>query len=222
MLGDEWWFYQSAGDVTQDPTFDLTPSTRAAPKPKGILSGPIPNEGPEAIANQLQQSATIHGIKAQAGLRAMFPPQALGIQQDDWMEIWQVEPGHSEQLSIPKQMMSSGFMWGTRDRTQSFARQNEFGFDSSHMHRRYATGPIPGNNMWMQPGGRPLVKNLAGPARPAIGVDSPFHGDDLGAAFSIDGAYLQNLPTQYVPVPQPNLAASMPGNTGDDAVIEWY
>src|SRR5258706_7500 len=57
MLGDDDWFYTPAGDATQDPTLDVTPDTRAAPKPKGILSGPIPGAMPDDIANQLEQSA---------------------------------------------------------------------------------------------------------------------------------------------------------------------
>jgi hypothetical protein len=118
-------------------------------------------------------------------------------------------------------MMSSGFMWGTRDRVQSMARQNEFGFDSSHRHRRYADAPIPGNYMWLRPGGRPLQKTLAGPARPAIGPESPFSGDDLGFTFGIDGAVLQNVPTEYVSPAQPKLAAPM-AYDDNDAVVEWY
>jgi hypothetical protein len=123
---------------------------------------------------------------------------------------------------LPKQAISSGFMWGTRDRTQSMARQNEYGFDSAHMFRRWAVGAIPGNHMWMRPGGRPLVKSLPGPARPAVGVDSPFHGDDLGASFSIDGAMLQNVPTEYLPPPAVKLAPPLEWDESTGPVVEWY
>lgn len=221
MLGDADWVWQPAGDMTEDPTFDRTPAQRAGPFPKGVASGPVPSQGPDDIANQLEQSMVIHGIKTGGGLKALYPIQGLGVQQDDWREIWQVEPGHSDLSTLPEQAKSSGFLWGTTDRTQSFARQNEHGFDSSHMHRRYATGSIPGNSYWMQPGGRPLMKTMAGPARPAIGPDSPFYGDDLGQAFGINGAYLQNVPTEYIPPPQPTLAASQ-AQTNDSGVVEWY
>lgn len=218
MLGDEWWFIQPAGDVTQDPTMDLTPARRAGPWPKGVSSGPVPGEGPDDIANQLRQSAVIHGINLHAGVKALTQLEPM---QDQWVELDELNPGHTDLQPISRQAMSSGFMWGTRDRTQSFARQNEFGFDSAHMHRRYAVGSIPGNTMWMRPGGRPLAKSLPGPARPAIGVDSPFYGDDLGQAFGVGGAILQNVPTEYVPPAQPNLA---PAVAYDDSqsVVEWY
>lgn len=224
MLGDEQWFYQPAGDVSDDPTFDLTPSTHATPFPKGVASGPVPGETPDDIANQLTQSAWLHSVKNQAGRKALYPAQALGIQNDTWEELVETTPGHSDLSVLPRQAMSSGFMFGTTDRTQSMARQNGYGYDSAHMHRRYATGSIPGNTMWMRPGGRPLAKSLPGPARPAIGPDSPFAGQDLGLAFGIDGAILQNMPTEYVPPAQPSLApaVSYQGYSGDESVVEWY
>jgi len=133
----------------------------------------------------------------------------------------QVNAANSDLQQIGRQAMSAGFGWGTRDRTQSFARQNEFGFDSAHVHRRYAQSPIPGNYMWMRPGGRPMVKGLPGPARPPIGPDSPFAGDDLGQSFNINGAILQNVPSEYVPPAQPNLAAAVVSDSFD-SVVEWY
>lgn len=225
MLGDEDWFFTPAGDDSQDPTLDRTPDTRAAPKPKGILSGPVPGATPDDIANQLQQSREIHAIDTGASKRGTYPPQAVGIQNDTWATAYDdVSPGSTDVQPIGRQAMSSGFLFGTRDRVQSFARQNEFGFDSAHKHRRVATGSIPGNTMWLKPGGRPLAKSLPGPARPAIGPDSPFAGQDLGQTFSIDGAILQSQPTEYTPPAQPYLA---PANasavaTGDDSVVEWY
>lgn len=217
LLDDEFWFIQPAGHEYQDPYFDHTPSTRAAPFPKGINSGPVPGEHPDAVAEQRRQSALIHAVKTNAGARSINTVNAF---QDDWEEIWDVSPGSTDLQPIGRQAMSSGFGWGTTDRTQSFARQNAYGFDSAHKHRRYATGTIPGNYMWLQPGGRPLRKSLAGPARPAIGPDSPFEGQDLGAAFSANGAVLQNVPTEYTAPPTVNLAAQVtyddPGN------VEWY
>jgi len=215
----EYWTIEPAGMVTDDPTFDRTPSTGAAPWPKGIASGPVPGETPDDIADQLTQSTAIHGINLGGSLKAVHQLDAL---QDDWAQLYEVNPGHTLTEPPGRQMMSSGALWGTRDRTQSFARQNEYGFDSKHMMRRYARGPIPGNTYWMRPGGRPLVKSFAGPARPPIGPDSPFAGNDLGAAFSYDGAVLQNVPREYVPPPTPQLASATQADNGSDAIVEWY
>lgn len=223
LLGDEWWFYQPAGDEWDDPTFDHTPVTRAAPFPKGVASGPVPGESPDHIAEQLRQSAIMHSVKTGAGLKVLYPVSGLGHQNDEWAELDNVTPGNTDLTTLPKQAMSSGFMFGTTDRTQSMARQNSYGYDSAHHHRRYATGSIPGNTMWMKPGGRPLVKTMAGPARLPTGLDSPFHGQDTGAAFGIHGAVLQNIPTEYAPPSQPYLApANTPVVTGDDADVVWY
>lgn len=219
LLADEEWFWQPAGDATQDPTMDMTPSRRAGPWPKGILSGPIPAEGPDDVSYQRRMSAAIHGIKTNAGIAPLFGFEPLN---DEWETLENLTPGHSDLRPLDKQALSSGFMFGTTDRTQSMAGQNAYGFDSTHVHRRYATGSIPGNNMWMKPGGRPLIKSLAGPARPAIGPDSPFAGDDLGSTFGIGGAILQSVPTEYVPPPQPNLAA-LPTYVDEPAPpVEWY
>lgn len=218
MLGDEYWFLTPAGNEWQDPSFDHTPSRRAAPFPKGVASGPVPGVGPDDIAEQLRQSAIIHATDRGASGKKTTKNGALN---DQWQELLETNPGHSDLVPLPKQAMSSGFMWGTRDRTQSMARQNSYGFDSAHMHRRYAVGSIPGNNMWLKPGGRPLMKSLPGPSRPANGPTSPFAGDDLGQPFDINGAILQNVPTEYTPPPQPNLAAPMAYDE-NSAVVEWY
>lgn len=220
LLADESWFLTPAGDETEDPYMDLTPSRRAGPWPKGIASGPVPGDGPDDIGNQLHQSAKIHGIRSGAARRSNLT--SLGdIQNDEWQRIDEVNSGNSDLRPLDRQALSSGYQWGTRDRTQSMARQNEFGFDSKHMMRRYASGPIPGNTMWLKPGGRPLAKTLAGPSRPAIGASSPFAGDDLGANFSVDGAMLQNVPSEYIAPPQPNLAVAVVGYE-NDSVVEWF
>lgn len=220
LLGDFEWFWEEAGTESQDPTFDRTPARRAGPFPKGILSGPIPGEEPNAVSAQRRQSMALHGINTGAGLKALIGYEALN---DTWEPlIDQTNPGHTDLQPIGRQAMSAGYGWGTTDRTQSFARQNQYGFDSSHQWRRVATGSIPGNYMYLRPGGRPMRKTLAGPARPPIGVDSPFEGDDLGQAFSYDGAILQNVPTEYSPPPQPNLQPAMAYSNGDDSVVEWY
>jgi hypothetical protein len=207
-----------AGNEYQDPYFDHTPTKRAGPWPKGIASGPIV-QSPDHTAMQLQQSYGIHGIETNASAHANHNLDALN---DDWQVIEQTNPGHTDVSTVPNQMKSSGFAFGTRDRVQSFARQNEYGFDSAHQHRRFADARgIPGNYMYLQPGGRPLVKTLAGPARPPIGPNSPFTGDDLGATFGIDGAILQNVPSEYVGPPQPTLGPSLNADV-NDSVVEWY
>lgn len=222
MLGDEEWFLTPAGVPQEDPLFDKTPRSHASPKPKGILSGPIPSDGPDDIANQLKQSMAIHAINTGASRQSIYSTYALGVQNDQWeAPIDDVSAGSSDLVPLPKQALSSGFMWGTRDRTQSMAVQNSYGFDSAHKFRRVATGAIPGNTYWMRPGGRPLAKSLPGPARPAVGPDSPFAGQDLGAAFGIQGAVLQTQPTEYSPPPQPKLVPAV-DNTDDNSAVEWF
>ena len=219
LIGEfESWALTPAGSEYDDPQFDHTPARRAGPSPRGVMSGPIDAVSPSSIANQLQQSAVLHGINTNAAAHAQ---RNLDATNDEWFEINELNPGSSDLQPIGDQAKSAGFGWGTRDRTQSFARQNEFGFDSAHMHRRYAQSPIPGNYMYLKPGGRPMVKGLPGPARPPIGVDSPFYGDDLGAAFSINGALLQNVPSEYTAPPQPTLSASIVDDS-NDSVVEWY
>lgn len=221
LLSDDMWFFEAGGTPNQDPDFDYTPNTHAGPWPKGIASGPnLGDVGPDAVSERRRVSHMLHGDSMNGDKRAIHSrDEALN---DTWTTVDQINPGSSDlEPGLPKQQRSSGFGWGWRDRSLSMAAQNSFGFDSSHQHRRIATGSIPGNYMWMKPGGRPMAKGLAGPARPAIGPGSPFQGQDLGQAFSIDGAILQNVPTEYVAPPQPTLAAAPPANA-NDSVVEWY
>jgi len=218
LLSDEVWFWQPGGEEWEDPRFDHTPSKRAGPWPRGILSGPTPSTFPDDVAYNRAQSAVIHGIDTNADARFSYEQEALN---DEWTTIDQLNPGHTDLRPLDKQALSSGFQWGTRDVVQSMARQNEYGFDSAHQFRRWATGGIPGNNMWMIPGGRPMAKSLPGPARPAIGIDSPFAGQDLGASFSIHGAMLQNVPSEYVAPAQPTLSKSVI-SADNESVVEWY
>lgn len=221
LLDSEYWFWEPAGMPGQDPGMDNTPARRAAPYPVSVTRGAVPSSSPDEISSQLVQSMWIHGHDMGASKR-MTHSFSLNPQQDEWAELDEVNPGHTDQLPLDKRAISSGFMWGTRDRLHSMAQQNSFGFDSAHMHRRYATGPIPGNNMWLKPGGRPMVKSMPSPARPAIGPDSPFAGQDLGFAFDPNGSVLQNVPTEYTPPPQPNLATALMQASGNDAPVEWW
>lgn len=222
LLGDTAWFDEAAGFGWQDPDFDATPSTRAAPTVHGMLSGPIPSGGPDDTARHLKQSMAAHAVNTGASLRYQHSSMGWAL-NDYWESFENVHVGHTEVRDVPNQMKSSGFGFGTTDRVQSFARQNSYGFDSAHTDRRWASGSIPGNTYWMKPGGRPLVKSLAGPARPPIGVSSPFAGQDLGTSFGIGGAVLMNTPTEYVAPPQPNLAVPIQYTQPlGDAAVEWY
>jgi len=222
LLGDPTWIDEPAGFGWQDPDFDHTPATRAAPNVRGTLSGPTPGIGPDFTARHLRKSMEVHAVNTGASLRSQHSSQGWAL-NDQWESFDNVHAGHTEVRDVPRQMMSAGFGFGTTDRVQSFARQNGYGFDSAHTDRRWAVGSIPGNNYWMRPGGRPLVKSLAGPARPPIGVDSPFAGQDLGTAFGIGGAVLMDVPTEYVAPPQPNLAVPRWAvEASYDSAVEWY
>jgi hypothetical protein len=184
-----------AGTLTEDPTSERPPWTHAAPYPKDTIGdGSV---GPDNTIRKLNDNAKIHGIvvggKRNVQLFTMDPLQ------DDWRELWQVDANHTDLSTVPAQMLSGAAPGGRghTDSKQSHAKQNEFGYGSRHMHRRYAAGSIPGNYYWMRPGGRPMIKSLAGPARPPIGEGSQFTGNDLGQAFSVDGAILQSPPVQY-------------------------
>lgn len=219
MLGDTSDFWESGGEPDQDPQHDYTPLNHAGPWPKGIQSGPVGDIGPEATALKLRQLVALHGMDmngdAQSNLTREEPLN------DQWETIDQLNRGNSGLQDLPKQAKSSGFGWGTRDRTQSLAAQNSFGFDQTHQHRRWASGHIPGNFMWMKPGGRPMAKGMPGPAKLPTGINSPFTGQDTGFSFNPDGAVLQNVPSEYMPPPQPTLQ-NAPVATGDDANVEWY
>jgi hypothetical protein len=204
-------FTFAAGDITQDPTGDQTPyQTHAGPFPKGRET----SIGPDATGRQLRQNYALHSIDTNAAASRQSDPTMLA-RQDEWNQIYEIGPGSSGLVEIPDQIKGAIHGFGNTDRTQSFARQNEYGFDSKHQHRRYASGPIPGNFMWMRPAGRPMVRSLPGPARPPVGPGSPFYGQDTGAAFDyVDGGILQDSAVQYEAPPVPYFAPSY-GNPDD-------
>jgi hypothetical protein len=227
LLSDaEFWMFEAPGTPQEDPLFDwnMPTVTRSHGAPHNVtLSGPIPgtaiaNGQIEAVQLQLSQMGN-HG--SDLGTSKNMTHDQLGYaQQDNWQEIWEINPGDTMNEPLPRQAMSAlpqgGF--GQTDRTASFARQNEFGFDSKHQHRRYtevSLGHLPGNYQWLIPQGRPLHRNLPGPARPPIGIDSQFTDQDLGFAFGYNsGAILQATPEAYVPPPTPNINTATP--TYDD------
>lgn len=205
-----------AGVLTDDPTSERAPWTHAAPWPKDPIGDG--STQPDNTIRQITQNASIHA--SQVGGKRNVQVPTMDPVNDHWSEIWQVDPNSSDLEQVGPQMRS-GLAPGGRgqtDRTQSNARQNGYGFDGRHIHRRFATGSIPGNYMWMKPGGRPMVKSLPGPARPAIGPGSPFEGQDMGAAFGTDGAILTQNPVTYTPPPSPALAN---GYQPDTAPIDY-
>jgi hypothetical protein len=217
LLDDEFWFIEPAGMPSDDPDFDRnTPNlTRSHGSVRNeTISGPIPSQY-EAVNKQVAQM----GNKASdlnTSNNMMY--NSLGYaKQDNWNEIWDVDTGHSDLPEIGKPFSHQANGFGVNDAASNASRKvNLFGLGSWHKHRRYAMSPIPGNYMWMRPQGRPLFKTMAGPARPPIGGNSPFAGQDIGAAFTYDsGAVLQDIPTEYIPPPSPNIESVTPAYTND-------
>jgi hypothetical protein len=212
----------SAGTLAEDPTSERMPWTHAAPWPDDpIGDGSV---SPDNTVRQIMQNAAIRSFRV-GGLRNVF--WETGTPQNaKWQDYWFVDPNGTDLTDVPDQMKSGAAPGGRghTDRTQSNAHQNRFGFDARHMHRRWSTDPVPGNYMWMKPGGRPLVKSLAGPARPAIGYGSPFEGDNLGTAFGIDGAILANVPSEYQAPPVPYVApeSAAVDNGAPLDLVDWY
>lgn len=226
LLDDpEYWFLEPAGNANDDPAYDYNTPYRN--KSHASVHN-VTNSGPalshaDAIQFQVEQSASNHSsnLGTSRGMQEWDSPQ-----QDNWLEIWNVTPGHTDIPKAPGAIGNNAFGYGVNDRPMNaYRKQNDYGYDSAHFHRRYAFSSIPGNNMWMRPGGRVMRKTLPGPSRPPIGDNSPFQGDDLGQAFAYDnGAILQSVPQEYVPPPSPNIQAITPvyaDPMGTDGVDLW-
>lgn len=223
LLGLDYATYEQPHDIlANDPTADLQAVTRAAPWPKGVPQTLLPDD---QLARR-EQSAAIHATNMGGSREALYEP-TLSPQNDTWEVLEATDPGAliPPLPGLPKQVkgaLAPGG-WGHRDREQSLARQNGYGFDSAHMHRRYATGSIPGNYMWMQPGSRAVRKTIAGRPTIPIGPDSPFSGQDPAWQFDPQGAVLQQLPAPYAPAPEPAVGAAYPSPEPYDSVpaLEW-
>jgi hypothetical protein len=177
---------------------------------------------PDAVSRQLEQSRTIHAsnLNSSAGADLVAGGAAL---QDDWKAFFDVDSGNSNLQRPPAQIAAAAGGWGSRSREGGLAAQNEYGFDSHHFHRRYAAGSIPGNYMWMRPGSRPMIKSMPSSARPPVGSNSPFAGQDLGASFGYAGAVLMDPATEYVAPPTPYVAPATQATPSDAAPeIAWY
>jgi hypothetical protein len=213
-----------AGQLGEDPTADLTPLTRAAPWPKGLPT----TTDPEDVSAWREQSAEIHATNMGGSREALYLP-TLNPSQDEWVELSETDPGlmFPALEPVPNQQKTGGASgWGSRDVVQSNARQNGYGFNAAHMHRRYVevgvgSGTFPGNYMWMEPGSRPLIRSYAGTANVPVGQDSPFAGQDPGAAWDSQGAVLQNLPSAYQPPGVPALADE-PATYSDIAGVDLW
>ena len=209
LLGDDMWFLEPAGMPLDNPEQDYnTPSlTRSHGSVHNIVKT---SEGvlSQAGAIDLQISQMDNKLSDMGTSRKMTHSQGLDPLNDHWQEIWNVDNGSSDVPETTKQIAYQANGFGAADSvSNSYHKTNQYGFNSKHMHRRFAIGHIPGNFMWMRPQGRPLFKSIAGPARPPVGGNSPFAGQDVGFAFSYDtGAVLLNTPEEYIPPPSPNIA----------------
>lgn len=216
----EYWT-QVASNIEELPAGDTAPWTHAGPWP----SDPIGDGSvqPDNLILQAVKNAWLRSQKVGPASRAILRPWA-NPQQDHWTEIWQVDP-NSDDIPVASDQMKASLAPGGRgstDRRQSFAKQNSFGFDSRHIHRRFAVGSIPGNTLWMKPASRPLVKSIPGPAKLPIGPTSQFAGQKPGMAFDTQGAILNDLPTPYVAPPTPSVADTPVNDGGSYDYTDFY
>jgi hypothetical protein len=201
-------YTEAAGQVQDDPEGDLQPITHAAPWPKG-LSG---RQNPQDVHDGLVESFGIHS-SAMGYSRAMTHDSSLVPTMDTFEQVLYETAGDSIQSdSVPRQigMVSGGY--GSTDREQSLAIQNQYGFDEAHVQRnRYGTGHIPGNYMWLEPGSRPMISSAAPQSTPVIpiGPDSPFSDQIAGQPWYTQGqSILYDLPVEYQQPPDPNLSSA--------------
>lgn len=226
LLADELWFLESAGNPYEDPDFDYhMPSlTRSHGSVKNVtLSGPLPSQDTAIDLQTRQMGNKSSDLRTS---RQMQRDQLGDAQQDNWLELWEINPGHTDVPDTTKQIAFQANGFGVNDApSNAYHKTNTYGLDSKHMHRRYAWNTIPGNYMWLRPGGRPLFKSIPGTAKPPIGAGSQFEGQDLGFAFSYDtGATLMDTPVEYIPPPSPNIATYSAGYSdpmGTDPIDLW-
>ena len=200
-----------AGLLSQDPTADQTPITHAAPFPS---EGPVDKNAEQldvegrriGSTRQLLDSLRVHASNTGASLKRLLMPQMLA-KQDQWTGFFNPESGNDIVPPIPGSVSYNAGGFGANDHiSNAYHKSNEYGFNTAHRHRRFATGPIPGNFMWMKPGGRPMVRSFTGQHNfPTSGY---FAGDDPGSSYSYQGAVLVNTPPEYVAPPQVNLGAA--------------
>jgi hypothetical protein len=213
----------AAGVVSDDPTGDTTPYYgHASPWPKdpaGDLS-----VSPDNIIRQRMQNLAIQrsAVEFGASRKRLYEP-TMEANNDVWRSAESVTPGTSlEPHGVPAQVGIAVGGWGSTDPVQNpMNRRNSFGFDSAHLHRRWAAGSIPGNFMWMKPGSRPMVRSMTGVRHFPTGSDSPFEGDDVTVAYGLHGAILTEAPSEYVPPPQPTVQPATYGEDGGSMDTSW-
>lgn len=207
-----------AGYLAQDPSGDQTPyHSHAGPITKGM---PASDRDPLGTAEYLNQSWQAHGVKTNAGAKGVASSNPL---QDQWNGFWNTVPG-DDALTDNKadgQVGPSSFGFGVNDhRSNAFAKVNSFGLAASHRMRRYAQSPIPGNTMWMRPGGRPMVKTVAGTSKPPVG-EGPFYGQDMTRDYGIQGVVLMDPATEYVAPPQPYVTPELSSAESPPVIELW-
>jgi hypothetical protein len=176
------------------------------------------DRGPEGNARVLRQSAEAHAVNTNASAEAYASSNPL---QDHWTGFWNTVLGEDIVAEGSNQVAFQANGFGVNDRTSNpFRKINPYGLNSSHRMRRYAVGSIPGNYQWMRPGGRPMVKTLAGPARPATG-EGPFYGQDIGRDYGIQGAVLMDPATEYQAPPQPYVTPTTQGMESAPVIELW-
>lgn len=193
LLGGPFPMYLVAGQLRDDPTGDYQPLTRAAPFPKGLPSGLT---DPDTEASRLRESVSIHSSDMNGAARNEYAP-TLDPNRDNWAFVDRQDAGESLQVPLPKQTQGVSGGWAHRDRTQSGAPQNDYGYDQMHVGRRFAHNSIPGNYMNLQPHSRAMMHPQPSGAKLPTGDFSPFTGDDVGQAFGTHGAVLTEIPPEY-------------------------
>lgn len=206
-----------AGAPLQDPRADLTPDTHGAPWPTLGLADSVPVDG-EHAATDLQRMAAIHASDTGASQEVTYN---IAEPAGNWGTVDYTTPGVSMLATgLPRQLMGNVNGIGSTDRIHGMARQNEYGFDSAHVYDRRSRIGVPGNYMWMRPGGRPLVIEPHGQTNMFDGQDSPFAGHGLQVQTrTVRGGILQNQPTAYTPPPEPLLAP--PLDQGNPVWSSW-
>ena len=216
----------AAGSIEQDPLGDYaqhvygTHAAVWAANPAGDGS-----QSPDNVAVQLMQSAELHASDLNSS--KVFTHSSEGyVQNDQWEQFYNNDAETPTlQQRVPQQVGIASGGYGSTDRVQSNAAQNSYGFQNSHLFRRWAKGSIPGNYMWMKPGSRPMTLTYKATRNFPTGVDSPFQGDNPAATFSTTGAILTQIPTEYDGPIQPATAApfdpSEPGGS-QDVIGEWW
>lgn len=211
-----------AGTLNDDPTADQQPITNAAPFPR---ESPALHSSDQldvknrdiGSSRQLIQSLFIHAQKTGASLKRLFTTEA---QQDNWEGFFNPETGEDILPPVPASVSYQANGFGVNDHISNpYAKVNQYEFNTSHRHRRFAYGSIPGNSMWMKPGGRPMVRTLT--STPKFPLSGQFANNDPGATFGISGAILETLPQQYQAPLQPAID-NTPVNQEMPPVISFY